>query len=78
VPDCHFGGPAAMRTATDISPDIGISVIAVGWTYRCMSPAEMAGRVIYYYERMLSIAMNDIEHIESKSLPGAGIVKIFL
>jgi len=73
-----FGGLAAMRTATDIFPDIRIPVIAVVWTYRGMSPDDMAGRVIYYYERQLSTAVNDIEHIESKSLPGAGIVKIFL
>ena len=42
-----------------------------------MSPDDMAGRVIYYYERQLSTAVNDIEHIESQSLPGVGIVKIF-
>jgi multidrug efflux pump subunit AcrB len=72
-----FGGLAAMRTATDIFPDIRIPVIAVVWTYRGMSPDDMAGRVIYYYERQLSTAVNDIEHIESQSLPGVGIVKIF-
>ena len=37
----------------------------------------MAGRVIYYYERQLSTSVNDIDHIESQSLNGVGIVKIF-
>src|SRR5665213_1184380 len=37
----------------------------------------MSGRVVYYYERQLSSSVNDIEHIESQSLPGIGIVKIF-
>jgi multidrug efflux pump subunit AcrB len=72
-----FGTLAAIRTATDIFPDIKIPVIAVVWTYRGMSPDDMAGRVIYYYERQLSSSVNDIEHIESQSLTGIGIVKIF-
>ncbi len=72
-----FGGLAVMRTPTDIFPDIRIPVIAAVWTYRGLSPDDMAGRVIYYYERQLSTAVNDIEHIESQSLPGVGIVKIF-
>ena len=72
-----FGGMAALRTPTDIFPDIRIPVIAAVWTYRGLSPDDMAGRVIYYYERQLSTAVNDIDHIESQSLPGVGIVKIF-
>src|SRR5271163_611618 len=72
-----FGVMAAIDTPTDIFPDIRIPVIAAVWTYRGMSPDDMAGRVIYYYERQLSTAVNDIEHIESQSLPGVGIVKIF-
>jgi len=72
-----FGTLAAIRTSTDIFPDIRIPVIAAVWTYRGMSPDDMAGRVIYYYERQLSTAVNDIDHIESQSLSGVGIVKIF-
>ena len=72
-----FGGLAAVETPTDIFPDIQIPVIAAVWTYRGLSPDDMAGRVIYYYERQLSTAVNDIDHIESQSLPGVGIVKIF-
>jgi multidrug efflux pump subunit AcrB len=72
-----FGSLAAVRTPTDIFPDIKIPVIAAVWTYRGLSPDDMAGRVIYYYERQLSTAVNDIDHIESQSLSGVGIVKIF-
>ncbi|HWE99069.1 MAG TPA: efflux RND transporter permease subunit [Caulobacteraceae bacterium] len=71
-------GPlAAMKTPTDILPDIKIPVIAVVWTYRGLPPADMAGRVVYYYERTLTSSVNDIEHIESSSVNGLGIVKIF-
>jgi len=72
-----FGVAAVLRSATDIFPNIGIPVIAAVWTYRGLSPDDMAGRVIYYYERQLSTAVNDIDHIESQSLPGVGIVKIY-
>ena len=72
-----FGVQAAVKTPTDIFPDIKIPVIAVVWTYRGLPPEDMSGRVIYYYERQLSTTVNDIEHVESQSLPGIGIVKIF-
>ena len=72
-----FGAIAVVRTPTDIFPDIKIPVIAVVWTYAGLAPDDMAGRVIYYYERQFSTAVNDIEHIESQSLTGIGIVKIY-
>ncbi|KPG96315.1 efflux RND transporter permease subunit [Pseudomonas sp. RIT-PI-r] len=74
---CIIGPLAAMRTPTDVFPNIGIPVVAVVWQYNGLSPDAMAGRVIYTYERSLSTTVNDIEHIESQSLPGMGIVKIF-
>lgn len=74
---CIIGPLAAVRTPTDVFPDIGIQVVAVVWQYTGLAPADMAGRVIYTYERSLSTTVNDIEHIESQSLPGMGIVKIF-
>ena len=73
-----IAGPlAALRTPTDIFPNIGIPVISVVWTYNGQSPSAMSGRVIYYYERQLTSTVSDIEHIESQSLPGIGVVKIF-
>ncbi|MGC1303304.1 MAG: efflux RND transporter permease subunit [Caulobacteraceae bacterium] len=73
-----LAGPlAASRTPTDILPDINIPVIAVVWTYNGLPANDMAGRVIYYYERTLTLTVNNIEHIESQSLTGVGVVKIF-
>jgi multidrug efflux pump subunit AcrB len=72
-----FGGRAAIRTPTDIFPNIGIPVVAIVWTYNGLTPEDMSGRVIYYYERALTTTVGNIEHIESESLYGRGIVKIF-
>ncbi len=66
-----------MKTPTDILPDIRIPVIAVVWQYQGLPADDMAGRIIYYYERTLTSTVNDIEHIESQSLHGVGVVKIF-
>jgi multidrug efflux pump subunit AcrB len=68
---------SAFRTPTDIFPDIGIPVVSVVWTYTGLPPDDMSGRVIYYYERTLTSQVSDIQHIESQSLPGYGVVKIF-
>ena len=72
-----FGGLAALRTPTDIFPNINIPVVSVVWTYDGLLPNDMSGRVIYYYERTLTAQVGDIEHIESQSLSGYGVVKIF-
>ena len=68
---------AALRTPVDIFPNIRVPVIAVAWTYSGLSPEDMAGRLITPYERVLTTTVNDIEHIESQSLQGIGVVKIF-
>src|SRR5271156_4443073 len=72
-----FGGRAVLRTPTDIFPNIGIPVVAVVWTYSGLTPEDMSGRVVYYYERALTTTVGNIEHIESESLYGRGIVKVF-
>ena len=72
-----FGVRAAMQTPTDIFPNINIPVVSVVWTYNGLLPNDMSGRVIYYYERTLTAQVGDIEHIESQSLHGYGVVKIF-
>lgn len=74
---CIVGPLSALRTPTDVFPDIGIPVIAVVWQYTGLSPDAMAGRVISPYERALSTTVNDIEHIESQSLAGMDVVKVF-
>lgn len=72
-----FGALAAVKTPTDIFPGIGIPVISVVWTYNGLPPDDMSGRVVYYYERSVTSQVSDIEHLESQSLPGYGVVKIF-
>lgn len=72
-----FGIMAVFRTPTDIFPPIKVPVVAVVWTYNGLMPQDMSGRVIYYYERALTATVNNVEHIESQSLYGRGVVKIF-
>ena len=72
-----FGTISIFKTATDIFPPIKIPVIAAIWTYTGLSPADMSGRIIYYYERTLTTTVSGIEHIESQSYYGSGVVKIF-
>src|SRR5579863_2325858 len=72
-----FGTLSALRTPTDIFPNINVPMVAVVWTYTGLLPNDMSGRVTYYYERTLSAQVGDIEHIESQSLQGYGVVKIF-
>ena len=72
-----FGGRAVLGTPTDIFPAINIPVVAVVWTYNGLTPQDMSGRVIYYFERTLTTTVADIQHIESQSLYGRGVVKIF-
>jgi multidrug efflux pump subunit AcrB len=72
-----FGVRSALLTPTDIFPNINIPVVSVVWTYTGLLPNDMSGRVIYYYERTLTAQVGDIEHIESQSLSGYGVVKIF-
>src|ERR1700685_612905 len=72
-----FGVRAALLTPTDIFPNINIPVVSVVWTYNGLLPNDMSGRVVYFYERYLTAQVADIEHIESQSLSGYGVVKVF-
>src|ERR1700745_306545 len=67
-----------LRTPTDIFPNIDIPVIAVAWTYTGLNPEEMEGRVTTVYERVLTTLVDNIEHIESNTINGQAVVKIFL
>jgi multidrug efflux pump subunit AcrB len=67
-----------LRTPTDIFPSINIPVVAVAWTYTGLSPEEMEGRVTTVYERVLTTTVDNIEHIESTTVNGTAIVKIYL
>jgi multidrug efflux pump subunit AcrB len=62
---------------TDIFPNIDIPVVTVVWNYTGLSAQEMSNRIVFNSERGLTIAVNDIDHIESQSLNGIGLIKIF-
>ena len=66
-----------LRTPTDIFPDIDIPVISVVWDYQGLSPKDMADRIVSQTERGLTTLVDNIEHIESQSLNGRAVVKIF-
>src|SRR5271167_4134929 len=72
-----LGPVAILRTPTDIFPNIDIPVVSVIWNYTGLSPEEMSNRIVFNYERSLTTTVNDIEHIESQSLPGIAVVKVF-
>src|ERR1700688_2438432 len=72
-----IGPLAALRTPTDIFPDIRIPVIGVVWQYTGLPPDQMSGRITTPFERTLTTTVNDIEHIVANSYNGFGIVKIF-
>src|SRR5918996_2029958 len=67
-----------LRTPTDIFPNINIPVIAVAWQFTGLNPEEMEGRFTTGYERILTTVVDNIEHIESTTLNGQAIIKVFL
>jgi CzcA family heavy metal efflux pump len=66
-----------LRTPTDIFPDIDIPVVSVVWFYAGMSPQDMADRIVANSERGITTTVNDIEHMESQSVYGLGVIKVF-
>ena len=72
-----LGVTTILRMPADIFPDIDIPVISVIWNYGGLPPEEMEKRIVTNYERALTTTVNDIEHIESQSLTGVSVVKIF-
>jgi multidrug efflux pump subunit AcrB len=72
-----IGPLAALRTPTDIFPEIRIPVIGVVWNYTGLPPDQMSGRIVSPFQRSLTTTVNDIEHIVANSYNGIGIVKIF-
>jgi len=66
-----------VRTPTDIFPNIDIPVVSVLWSYAGLPPDELDHYITNYFERAVTTTVNDIEHIESNSLNGIAVVKIF-
>ncbi|RQS01810.1 MULTISPECIES: efflux RND transporter permease subunit [unclassified Burkholderia] len=69
---------ALMRTPVDVLPAVNIPVISVIWNYTGFSAKEMTNRITAVHERILTTTVNNIQHIESTSLPGIAVVKVFL
>ena len=69
---------ALMRTPVDVLPAINIPVISVIWNYSGFSATEMTNRITSVHERILTTTVNNIQHVESTSLPGIAVVKVFL
>ena len=66
-----------LRTPVDIFPDINIPVVSVVWNYTGLDPQEMADRIVTNSERGFTVTVNDVEHMESQSLSGIAVIKIF-
>src|SRR5512142_2667132 len=66
-----------LKVPKDIFPEIDIPVISVVWNYSGLPPAEMERRIVTNYERALTTTVNDIDHIESQTLTGLSVIKIF-
>jgi len=66
-----------ISTPVDIFPDIDIPVVSVVWFYTGMSPSDMADRIVANSERGITTTVNDIEHMESQSVYGLGVIKVF-
>jgi multidrug efflux pump subunit AcrB len=67
-----------LRMPTDIFPDIDIPVVSVIWLYGGLSAQEVEQRIVYNHERMISSTVDGIEHMESTSYSGVGVIKVFL
>ncbi len=72
------GALSILQTPKDIFPDINIPVCAAIWNFTGMPAQEFSNRITSVYERILTTVVNDIEHIESTSYNGIGVVKIYL
>src|SRR5271163_4853855 len=72
-----LGPLSIVSTPTDIFPNINIPVVSIVWNYSGFSPSDMANRIVTITERTLTTTVNDIEHIESQSLNGVAVVKVY-
>jgi CzcA family heavy metal efflux pump len=72
-----LGPLVILRTPTDIFPNINIPVVSIIWNYGGLNAEEMSNRIINQTERALTTTVDDIEHIESQSLNGISVVKVF-
>jgi len=72
-----LGGLAIVRTPTDIFPNIDILVVSIIWNYNGLAPQDISDRIVSITERTLTTTVDNIAHIESQSLYGIAVVKVF-
>ena len=72
-----LGPIVILRTPTDIFPNINIPVVSIIWNYTGLNPDDMSNRIVFQTERALTTLVDDISHIESQSLNGIAVVKVF-
>jgi multidrug efflux pump subunit AcrB len=72
-----LGAVSIFSMPTDIFPNIDIPVVSVIWNYQGMSPDDMEKRVVTSFERAITTTVNDVEHIESQSMTGYGVIRCF-
>src|SRR5450755_4100427 len=72
-----LGAVSIYRMSTDIFPNIDIPIVSVVWQYTGMPADEIESRIVLLNERVLTTSVNDIEHIESQSLDGVGVIRIY-
>src|ERR1700732_2483115 len=72
-----LGAVSIYRMSTDIFPSIDIPVVSVVWQYTGMPADEIESRIVLLNERILTASVNGIEHIESQSLNGVGVIRIY-
>src|SRR5215469_8179160 len=70
-------GVSVYRMSTDIFPEINIPVVSVVWQYTGMPADEVEQRLVYITERVLTTSVNDVQHIDSQSLFGVGVIRIY-
>ena len=72
-----LGPLVILHTPTDIFPNIDIPVVSIIWKYHGLDAQQMSNRIVFVTERALTTLVDDIEHIESQSLNGVAVVKVF-
>src|SRR5881227_814317 len=72
-----LGAVSIYRMSTDIFPNIDIPIVSVVWQYSGMPADQIESLIVYINERVLTASVNDIEHIESQSIDGVGVIRIY-
>jgi len=72
-----LGGLSIYSMPTDIFPEIDLPVASVIWAYAGMAPEEVEKRIVTSTERAITTTVNDVEHLESQSMPGYGVIRVY-